>query len=370
MRRYVQTTANDQPWKANRTFSFNIDLEDDVSLVPGTFYLTGDLSIKTTAGVSLASNKDVSYNTVIGAHGLFGNVLTTVNGSMFENLTQYPRAMMSKTVALQNTDSLIGNASKVECLQYGQDTLVRNLMSRSSVADVGSTIQDTQGFACPLNFCYNNVINGDLLNVRQTTITCQTVSQTEFLYGADAASYEFSLNNLEMHYQVTETDGVNNSKLLKLKESRAGIRSYQEVTNTFNSNNAVMYGNLSGLILGISFSFCPNASITSATLNSTLMTELDTLTRLIFALNNQTGDIIHELRFTPEIIMNYRRSWGASVTNDKTLAIPDYLSQGYFGAGVDFGTTLPVQGRFSMNVQSSTTVDTTMYAFVHTVLTL
>jgi hypothetical protein len=205
------------------------------------------------------------------------------------------------------------------------------------------------------------VTTGDLSNVKQTTITCQTVSRTEFLYGADAAAYYFSLNNLEMHYQVS---GSSKST----KKPQAAIRSYQQVTNTFSSNNAVMYGNLSGLITGISFSFCPNASITSATLNSTLMTNLDSLTRLIFALNNQTGDIIHELRFTPEITINYRRSWGAR--SSKTLAIPDQLPQGYFGAGVDFGTPLPVQGRFSMNVQSSTSVDTTMYAFVHTVLTL
>lgn len=345
----------DNIYLPENSVSFTLQYDDN-ALQQGSIKHEGELLIQTTAGQAILPSTDVSFDSLVGANGLFSQITTEINGQTYETINNYPLMVKSKVTATQYHWSAMSQSDKNSALMIGEDSLVSAFMARN--VDTGTPANNLMHYV-PFSFspsiCVNNTsapLSGKKGVIK---ITCMINSVKKFLYGSDSSTCTFQLRNLRTRYKQIPDPGN-----VKVTMAKSDI-----LERPLTTNNAQYSISTPLIVSGVSCVF--QDKTLAATANTYVTQTLPGLERVSFDFNNVNNrPIEYDLTHPVEWLMNYKQSWGVDPRSKDGFNFDQYYYDGSpFGLGVAFNEMINLsQQAWQMNVQSAVDGNRPMVCFM------
>ena len=293
----------------NENIVFTLNFQGQ-SIKRGSIRLCGNLSMATLAATT-------QIDALTGIHSVWSSVVTSLNNRVIENLVAYPRLHKMKMETRQDDASTIANSVNLTSLKLARDEQTTSWLE----GDAGG---EHLPFSCKLDFCLNRTDADIPWRTGPIQISLRTASDVEFMVGKGTSVY--SLNNLEMAYQVQEDGG---------KGGPVNATTYHMVKHTLDSNNISLSTRVPASCQSVACTFIKASEENSDAVNHLTCAVLPSVTRLQWSFNDSMSMVKYSVESEEEILANYLRAMGRADYNNVRVSTLDNELRTY-GIGLDF----------------------------------
>lgn len=283
------------------------------TILQNSMFITGRLVVYSggnpSAPRSVAIGDDIYFDGHAGAHGLVQTFTTSFSDRVVETFNHYPRWIKMKNTALmasENMSAMSSEAAQLLCWDQQQPATagenVDCLTARSVMvlpAD-GEGVLSSAGraFAFKPDICVNTIATGLPSSVvGEVKLTLQLSSTNQFLYGENAANYDYYLTDLELCYST-----IPDSKQVK----NVSYTLKQSIKQIINSNNQTLNYMTPIPCRSMSASFIKANSENNVVMDYLTMDPLKNLSRVDWSINDMNQGILeYPLTHTEEMKLNY-----------------------------------------------------------------
>jgi len=321
----------DGRYNPSDTIDFVIDYAGR-EIVPGSFRISGSLSVITGAGGgAITGDSEIYIDSATGAHGCFQQYITSIGtGSVIENFQHVPR-YVAMTERAQNT--LTGSVStlahvvelKADYDEHEPIVLAGVPKSFSIKPIFGLNFTDK-----PLGYS----------KFGQLKISCLLSSVTQLVFGADCdASTSYYLSDLQLDFKtVAESyDGPVNMRVISsLKQSLSSPNQQLSVVMPISSSAVTM-------------SFVPLATENVLENKYTRLAQVPGVSRVEFSFNDIVFGtaVTFALEDNPEIEYNALESMDSAGKHALLADGTNYM------IGTTFGDRMLINTKVGVNIQST-----------------
>lgn len=361
----IYPTSQRDQYNPNENIQFNVTYQNK-KVLRNSYFITGDLYVRNGGGATvLANTDDVRLDPYAGVHCLFDQFTTSMNGSVIENLQEYPRYVRAISEALVDQDTIATSSSTQVELRAGRDSVYQNRFILG---------QDDSGFMPfgfrPLIAANQSVRDMSYKKTGGVQISTRLRTYDKAFYGAsNVAGITYYLKNVQLHYLTIPDMGDDDNQPLQF------LVNHMLKSNISTSTQNIM--NRVPLTLNsFSSTFIRQADETDSTLNNNQTSVLPGLNRLEYSFNDSNAQFItYPIENQEDIIENYLNSWGNSSETSYRPGlhyINDGTTSGY-GVGLNLGQYVNFSNQnLGINIQSSVTNNDpySMYSYYHGVVVL
>jgi hypothetical protein len=337
----------------------------------GSIRIEGELDVK-HGGLYLnaAANvdKDIFYNSTVGAHACFESIQTSMQGSVIENVQDYPRwvTMVTKATSEQGD---IGNNSDQTCELKTSTQLATNTILQGTVVAEQPTVPQrlNPDFAIRPMIALNSSVRAmPFSKSGQIRLTLNLARVNAVFFGKDVdAQVQYALKNLRVTFSSIPEAEADMKTPFTLRTKLGMKQSVQ-------SSLASVALRVPAICSGVSCSFLPQGQENAAYSDTLEMTTVPNLQSIQYSFNDITSSLVtFRLKTMPEFIQGYIESMLDSGLN--ALGPDAWANQDGFGVGTSFEGLVDLRNqKFGVQLTSdiSNTDPFVIFLFFHSVLQL
>lgn len=292
---------------------------------------------------------DIKYDRMVGAHSFIESIQTEMLGSVFENITEYPR-MIKQTQVARNTQMEAFNSSQMCELKVPTDDMAKALLEGEKPFD-SSTVNirvDPDFSIKPRMLLNSNVGYIPYNKTGPIRVSVNLARAMGCLYGVDcsATTTTYTIENMRLSYRTTD-DMTQVSKEPVVLRKRINIKSSIQ-----SSLSNVQVKVPSQTVESFTGSFQEQSHENTAFWNNLSLDKVPNLTETQFMFNDSTNQYVSfVLRSNVEVIDKFLESIGKSGKNsvDRT----NMNSNDGYGIGLKMNELVDLsQQKFSVQLNS------------------
>jgi hypothetical protein len=314
-------------------------------VVASSIRITGVVRVVTAAGDRINTSQDLNLDSVVGIHNAFQSITSSCDSfGIIENNTEYPRTYRMKLNASQS-QSAMGTESDKSCeLKLGNDPLSKYLLLGNNAPDGDSGEGKDVSFSFKPDIAFNKS-SGDISfgKCGALKVSLRLSTNSQFLYGTDAAGYKYEIRNLQMQYYTAPDQ----------KAGGIAFESLYTVKGTAESNNTSLSTRVPAIVRSVSCVFVQQLHLDSAEYNNLVQERPPDVQRVEFSFNDSTTQYVSFVfKNHAEILYNYQRSLGFSGKSNMSQQ-HIWRDGDYYGIGIPFNQLVDMrQSKFGLNIVS------------------
>lgn len=353
--RCLPPTSEQSEYDANDLIVFDIPIDIGMALIPGSVYVTGNLTVTKAGGAALTLADGVGYDAKTGIGGYIDQTSTSIlfregGSGQVENNVAYPRYLHTLRETSQSFySSALQSRSTME-LVCGIDEYTPNVLLGQVDPDAGNVPRATgvNSFTHKLQVATNNAsapLDGRIYAAIHHNITLRSEKAPLTWSGVLPAGTNWKITDLNIHYMLIPVD-------LSVPPARVTATAVIASKSTVSTSSTTKAFSPPGTIASYTGTFI-KADLAENE-NSLQTAQLPGLNAVRFEVSGADTIIRFPLKSEEEITLNYIMSMNPTVLQSDGI----YGNLTGYGSGIGFLFPMPIdfsKTTFTVNLECDST---------------